>query len=344
MPNYFFDDIDDVKKYVGGAVNKSVSMASLEPSFLSALENHIEYWLSTAMWNKLVELENGTSEIQEPYKKLIAKVKRPLAMLGMYEYMDVGGIQISESGIIRKEGENFKQAYKYQENAYKRKMLNNGYEAIEKMLLFLEANENDYNEWKTDEAYKRNKSLVINYASEFRAVYSNYVSRYTFEILRPLIEDLEVFVIIPLIGDDQYEELKDNILLKSLSEDEKKLLKLIQKVVANFAVEEGIKRHWIRIEGKKVIQNEQLENQSYEKSLPATMQQMNTAVNHNNEYANRYVSRMMKYLNDNLDTFPSYKAFKEAQEAAAAAEASAEEVESDFSILNDDEREGVIRV
>ena len=316
-----FTDIDHIKQFVGGAVNISVEIDSLSPAFNRAAQNHLVGWLGAAQWNDMV---TNFAAPDAELAALLPYAQSALAMLGMYEYSLIGSIQFTESGIHRVENDNYKSAYKYQEAEYRKWMLENGYEAIEEMLLFLQDNNEDYPLWDGTEVAAKNLQLVINYAKHFRAAADKNISRYTFELLRPLIEDLEFFVLIPNIGQPQYDDLKAKIASESaFSSEEDVLLGLIQKCIANFTIEEATRRQLVRLEGRNVVQTEKLEPQSYEKESTPTNSPLSVKINHHDEWGNRYVSRIVKYLDDNIDEFPLYETWKE-EKATAAEEAAAE--------------------
>lgn len=335
MATLLFNNIDDLKQYVGGGANVNLELSSISAAMHSALRNHILPWLGQAQWAALLaDYTPNAADItgmDDSLEALLPYVRRPLALLTMYEYGQVGGIMVSESGFHRSETDTRKTAFKYQENAYKRWHLDDGYEAIEEMLNFLEDNEGDYALWAADDAYVANKSLVINTATELRKHYSKYLSRYTFETLRPLIEDVEVFAIKPLLGDDQYDEVKDWIMMKATGLDAKELqlLKLIRRAVANFTIEEGLKRLWVKIEGKNVVEAEGLEPQTYEKYSSAAGTAMNSIQRHLQEHANIHIQNIKQFLTDNASDFPLYEAYLEALAEAAAAEEDTDTCDTD---------------
>ena len=318
MAYLIFNDISELKTYIGGGANLSLEMDSLAGSLHDAARDHLVPWLGRAQWDALVDaVENDDASTEE--NALLPYVRRPLAHLTMHEYSKVGGIQFGEAGIFRTESETHKAAYKYQENQYRDYMLEKGWEAIEEMLAFLEANEEDYNPWYASTAYERNKSLLINTAADFRESYSAYVGRYTFELLRPLIEDLEAFAIRPLLGDGQLDAIKAAILAKNLTAAQSALLKVLQKAVANFTMREGMKRLLVRIEGTKVVQSERLEPQSYEKAAPPSANALSLPLLQQDAWGNRYISYILKHLTDHIEDFPLFAAHLEEQAAAASA-------------------------
>lgn len=317
-----FASISSMKSFIGGAANVSIEMDSIGPVIDLAAQKHIVPWIGPAQWADLVDNLNSPSAAQTA---LLPYVQRPLAMLAFYEYAHIGGVQFSEAGIFRVETDEMKSAYKYQENQYKTWMLENGHEALELMLRFLHDNKSDYPLWAASTAFSRHLSLTINYAADFRNLYSHYLSRYTFELIRPAIEDVETFAILPMLGEEQFDRIKAGIPAGDLTADETTLLSLIQRAVADFAVKEAAERLWVRIEGKNVVQVEGLEPQTYDKYSSPIAGALGIKLRHQELTANRHISRLRKYLDDNSDKFPLYEAYLEAL-AAAEAEA-AEEAE-----------------
>lgn len=312
-----FNNISELKEYIGGGGNITLHINSIGPVVPIAAQKHLVYWIGESQYDQLVTAVAGTPTTQET--ALLPYVRRALALLTMYEYSKIGGIEFGETGIHRHETDEKKSAYKYQENEYRNFMLQNGYEAIEQMLKFLETNESDYPLWQSDGS-SRNRSFFINYASELREVYAKYISRYTFELLRPLIEDIETFAILPLLGQTQYNALKDGISTKSLTAPETSLVKLIKKAVGNFAIYEGMKRHWVRFEGNNVVQSDKLEPQSFVKEGAASGQAINLILLQNKEFANRHINYIKNYLTNNISDFPDYQAYLDAQAEAEETE------------------------
>lgn len=311
MPTYIFNDSSEFKTHLGGAINQDISMLSLAPWIEMAAQAHIWDWLSQAQWDELVSVVEGGPPT-EPQSDLLDKVRRATALLSMYEYIKVGNTQFTEGmGLIRAESDTMKSAYKYQENEYRQQMLIMGYEALEIMLNFLEDNESDYPTWVASTAYARNKSLFINTAQTFRQYYGRQLSRYVYEVIRPIIQEVELFAILRVIGQDQYDDLKQGIALKALTTDEQTLIGLIQQAIVHFSIQEAMARHWIQFQGNRVVQAETLEPQGLERAGSATGVQFSTKYSHHNLFANRNISYILYYLEENLDTFPLYKAYYE---------------------------------
>lgn len=318
MATYIFEDISKVKEFVGGGANVGIRMESIKPIIYSTAQEHIIPWLSETLWDQLVATLEGPPSTEDA--ALLPYVQRATALLTFYEYSKIGGISFGESGIYRTENEHHKSAFKYQENSYREFMLNKGYEALELMIKFLKANEGDYPLWTADTAYTRATEHFINYASDFRNAYGKHISRYTFEILLPIIDDLEAFAILPLVGQQLFDDLKAKIVADTLNTEETEAVGRIQRAIAYFAIKEGTKRLWVRIDGKNVVQTEKLEPQSYEKAASPGAQAISVSMLHDDEFGNRHINSLKKYLKDNVASFPLYQAWLDALEAAAEEE------------------------
>lgn len=319
-----FTDIDHIKTFIGGAINVSIEMDSITPIIERTAHNHLLSQIGAPLWDDMVAVFGGSPTAEQT--ALFPYLQRPLAMLSFYEYSKIGAVQFSETGLHRMENDSYKSAYKYQENDYRSWMLMNGYEEIERLLIFLQTNKADYPLWAGTAFESRNTALVINYARDFRLATDKELSRYTFEILRSIIEDVEVFSMIPNMGEPQFDDIKSKIAAETvLSSEETELLRLMQKAVANFAIEEAVKTQLVRLEGRNVVQSESLEPQSSEKKTTPGNAMASMKIRHHNEWANRHISNMNRYLEDNRVTFTLYDTWKTAIEAAEAAAAAAED-------------------
>lgn len=317
-----FADITDFKEQVGGAVNQSLSLRSIGPWIEMAAEAHILPWLGQETWEAL-----QAGSLSQELHNLRPYVQRAAALLTMYEYSQIGNVQFGEGGMFQVENEGIRGPYKYQETAYRKQMLHHGYEAIERLLLFLETNEANYPLWQADPAYDRNKAHFINTAFEYRQLYGKLLSRYIFEMLRPIIDEVETFAILPTLGQPQYDDLKEGIQLKALTADEQALIDLIQRAVVHFSMQEALERHWVQFEGNRVVQLETLEPQGYQRAGSASATSFSIKWQHHQLMASRHISFIRHYLESRLDFFPLYAAHLETQAEASGGEQTVAEQE-----------------
>lgn len=299
-----FADITELHAFVGGGINYSIEIENIDPTVEDAASKYIIPWIDE-LYTDIRDKDTGTSPYNPEDLALIPYIQKALAPFTLFEYAPIGSVQFSGAGFVRTESENVKSAYKYQENNYKDKMLENGYERLENLILFIENNKANYPKW-TGELREKSRGLFINTAKEFRSLYSNYITRWTFEVVRPVMEDIEEFAIWPVIGEDLFEDLKTKLDAGTLSDNEKKAVRFIQKAIVSLTIREAEKRHWVRMEGNKLIYNERSESQSGEYQRIAMREQLETLARSEAIVGNRYISRLLKLLNDHTDDFTGW--------------------------------------
>lgn len=313
----FLDDITEFKQYVGGAVNASMEMASLAPSVKDAFYTHVERWVGDAFWKRMIEgVAADNLTVNEAL--FLPYLRETVAYLSLYHYSSTGAVQFTESGLQREEGENLKTAYKYQVNEYRQYYLIQGYEALERMVLFLVENALQYPLWQDTEAEQEATALFINDTRTFRRRYNFNISRYTFEHLRGLMKDLDVFVAEACYGSALVADLKEKMRDGTLTPIELELVQWTQRAIAEFAIIEAMRRNLVQIQGSRVVIIEALEPQSYQREGLPNNNQFSITIQHHKEWAERLWHRAKRHLTDNQDDFPIYTAYLEALVVAEA--------------------------
>lgn len=312
-----FSNISEFKNHVGGSVNQSLEIASIAATIEDVAYEVIEPWLGEKTLQNLINPpDNLDAQQLQALETLKPYVQKPLAKLSLHVYTKVGNVEFGESGFTRPEVT----AFKYQENDFRATHLHYGYEALERMLKFLDQNETNYPDWMASSARERNRELFLMYASEFRDCHDKKVSRFVYKAIRGIISEMEDDYIEPLIGTPFFEDLKElhskkllgialstDPILVEQAEKEKKLLKLIQKAIAHLTIQTAIKRDWIFYDGDKVGVKERLEPQSYVKEGPASGQAISLRIRTHQTQANRHLHRIHCFLQENMDTFTTYK-------------------------------------
>lgn len=294
-----------LKEILGGAVNSGIEIESLQPFLTIAEENYLLPYVP----QRLVDTLSGVS----PDMRLLQLYKNVLAFMALYEYAPIGNLQFTESGLQRVVTDTIKTAFKYQENAYRDKVKQTGMNYLEQIIqymylqrstLLIEAEITElFSEW------------FVFLASDFRKLYSHSLSRETYEILRPLIWDVQLFAIKKAIGAATYDfllaqrhnaALSDTIISHAII--------LVKKAIVNFAVVEGMKRHYVRLEGSKVIMNERGDSQSYEYERAVTADQAGLVISNDRIMANRYIIELVEHLDAYPDSFTGWPIATDSEE------------------------------
>jgi len=303
-------DIITLKQFIGGAGNVSLSIESIAPFLDMVGEEYLRPWLGDELYDDLVA--NPTGDI-------LPHVQRPLALLTMEAYSRINEIQIGSQGNFRIEDEKRKSIYKYQGNEYRSVMFQTGYQSIERMLKYLDKNAATYPLWTDSFAFKTHRSPFLNYATDFQHVYSRNINRFVFEIIRPAIQEIQEGVIRPILGDDFYEELQQKRLDGTLTDKQKELIRCTWTPLAHFAIKEAMERNWVQFEGNSIVQYEKLGDQSTKKATLAKNEPVAVQFRHNEEFANRSLSKIHAFLKKNIEheDLEIYKNWQKEQQAIA---------------------------
>lgn len=284
------------KQYVGGAINQTVELDSLAPVIVDTAQRHLVPWLGADFYAEIVAGDHTA---------LTPLVQRALALLTMYEYSKVASIEFGEAGMFRIETAERKSAYKYQENQYREYMQEKGYEALEYLLKFLDTNKSSYSDWAQSEEGLMHLSPLLNYAADFRRLANVLCDRYTFETLRPIIADVELFAVEKLLPVQFWADFKSRHIAGTLGQDdaeEKTLRALIRTAIAQRALQEAVRLQWVKIDKGRVFVQSDTDSANTARQVPSEMVG-GMLINTREIWADRYTDRWKTYLVCNADIF-----------------------------------------
>jgi len=295
-----FSTFADFKTYVSGRVNTSLKLESLEATIYETARRHITPWLGLEYYEYLVA---GTSLSAEE-TALLPYIRRPLAILTMYEWSKVGAIEMGESGMHRVESDTRKSAYRYQEREYKDDALEKGYNALELMLKFLDMNKADFSTWAASAEGLAHRTPLLNYASDFRLLTLPDCDRYTFECIRPIIAEVQLFGIEKQLPAAFWEGLIERHLDGTITDAEIQLRTYIRQSIAHRSIEEAVKQRWVRIDKGRIAIHEDLGDQRNTNLTMPTGTGSGLYLSHV-VWSDRLTSLWQNYIRNNADDFPT---------------------------------------
>lgn len=110
-------------------------------------------------------------------------------------------VQISGAGYVVTMNQNMAPASPERIRKLNESLEQNGYDNIEAMLQFLEANADNYPSWKNSDAYTLHLSNYVNSATEFSKIVFTNASRLQFIRMREHLNNVEVLTIDPAISE-----------------------------------------------------------------------------------------------------------------------------------------------
>lgn len=304
----FFKTVDDIKTFI--SVTKAYSLPEFETRIQYSLDQYIVKWIGKA---QLAALDaayqlDPTPPLSTAQEELLIRLQLPLANFVFYEHIPFAQLTVDDSGIARKENENYKAAYQNQIELLRRNTLQTAYNSLETLLQFLEDNEGDYPLWVANSGYALNKSMLINKATVFNDNYSIEMSRLVFKRFVPTMIDVECFEIVPTLGQAYYDELKAAIANKTpLNASAVILLGYVQKAVAYFTIARAVEGGWTMFTPAGLVSVEHDKDTNSQIETRAEDSQTSLKIRQNTTTATQWIHKIEEYLRANPDAFPTWR-------------------------------------
>ena len=308
MVNNLFANISDVKLHIGGTVNKNLSLDAMKVFLSSASETFIIPKIGRAQFDFLVQ---DTPSPALTAKQLIALgvLKSAIAWFAIYEYVQVGDVQLSDAGLVRVEGEHTRTAYKYQTQNYRRNCLRQGWQQIEQLLEIFDQNASDFTLYEASEECANNNRHLLRYAKDFERCSSRRLDRVTYEFLLSYIEDVEEFWVRENLGAALWTRLLAKAYDTSANAYEKQIIRLLRKGVADFSQSTELVGSLLQVtEGRTVITEKSRDDDSFNEAAPRA-DLLNATFNQKRNWAEKYFARANDYLRANPSVFPEWQGF-----------------------------------
>lgn len=155
-------------------------------------------------------------------KKLVGYVQLPIAILAtlrMYQRNDISHESSGRKLKIDKESESI--PWEWQLDNDNKLHLDDYFKAVDRLISFLDENENEIPEWKDSDAKKATHSLFIKNADQFDEYFPIERSGRMYMLLLPFIRETERRYIKKVLGDDY----KRYVTGTDLTDEEKELIK-----------------------------------------------------------------------------------------------------------------------
>ncbi len=293
-----FAEYNQFKSIVGGRINQSVELASLDPFIYEAARKHIVPWLGS-VYATLVAAGSPT----QAQTALITYVRRPLALLTIHEYSKVVSVELSDSGMHRIETETRKSSYRYQEKQFQEDALQKGYDALENMLFFLDSNRATYSDWVATEEATAHLSQLLNYAKDFRRLVNTNCDRYSFEALRPIIAHQQLMICQSAVPSAFWSGFMSRHIAGTLTSAEKTVREYMRQAIAYASMNQALQQHYVTISNGRVYVQEDTGDQAmYDRKMPASGSAQLPA---NQIMADRYTVLWKDYIRNNPNSFPT---------------------------------------
>ena len=240
---------EEIRQYI--TVNSSISFDSISPyieyaetTYIKAILGSDQYLELCAYYEDPLAWPDNPADPkthEDDLEKLLSLVQRSLINLAYHDGFSMLSVNIGDSGAYRKETENQKALFQYQEENLKTSFRTQGFNGLDAILEFLEDNIEKFPVFAASDTYTVFKSKFIKTTPEFDEIVNIRNSRLVFLHLQRYIDQVNDFEIKPVIGAEFFEELITAMTsVEDLTDSQKAVIAFIQKIQAYLSVSKGI--------------------------------------------------------------------------------------------------------
>lgn len=302
---------DQIKRYIG-AQHSNMSWDTAKPLVEDAELEFIRDVIDPEFHDELLDVYDAYpgDALSDANTNLIRKLQRAIAYFYVYKYyqhmmLNVGDMGPTEQASVENTAVPSRQwvYYKAQQNAFRQ-----GHIHLENALRFMEENAGDYTTWKESSTYTKSKELFFNTPAELRDYLPSYSTRYVYIQLRPIIKQAERKYILPTLGQDFYDELKEAILNEAdtpLSSAQKEVLNYIRTALAQYALKHAIPQLRLQINEGGLVEPEFSDGMN--KKTPAREDVVRSMWISLDQAGREFLVDLKTYLDINAELYPTYE-------------------------------------
>jgi hypothetical protein len=224
--------MEEVRKYI--SVSASAEFDNVAPHIQNAERDYLVPLIGSGLYDSLMAFYTTddpdlTDAGVQKTGQLLTLVQSAVIHIAYWIGFDVLNALMTDSGFKRTESNTVKSLFKYQEANLKNYLRTSGFNGLDTVLQFLEANQDDFSDFEDSQAFSTIKTAFVPTTSVLNEIYFINNSRLTFLRMKPHLQLLEDTEILPLLGHVTYYTIKAE--LSSPVPDSKviKLLPYIRK-------------------------------------------------------------------------------------------------------------------
>lgn len=205
--------------------------------------------------------------------QLVQHIQLPVAFLATLWHYQGNDISHEDTGRkVKIDETSEKLAWEWMYDRDDAAAMRNYQRTLDRLIKFLNANVNNFPEWKNSEARKATLNLFINTVYHFNSLYPIDSSEVFFLRLAPLMREIERKYIKPVLGTEKFKELKDAIAAGNVPADDKELVEYVCDAIPVLTMSKAFVRFSVSLLPEGVVQQFVSESQVAKASLPATLE------------------------------------------------------------------------
>jgi len=295
---------EEFKKFL--PVNVNFSFRSIAPAIALCERKYIIPLLGDALFGKLVHYYTTSEQKKKaPLKELLTLCQFALIRLAFWQEYDILSVTLSDKGAADNAGEN--RLYRYQTEALKENLKNEGFDQLDVVLEFCEQNIATLPEFAQSPCHHASENTFIKNTKEFNAIYHINSSRLVFLKMKYFVTSVEELQLPHHLGDCFCAELLG---ADPAVEKYARILSGIKKFVVFMAIAEGIAElHQMPTDKGLIFQSANAIRISEEQYAPVPAEELERVRKEYAQKAERYISSVIDTLKAHSTDYPAYIAF-----------------------------------
>lgn len=304
-------NIEDFKKFVPGTA-KAIPYDKIS-SFIELAEIEVvKKLLGDTFYDGLNDRYNTEpSALTNNEKKLMPYIQRGIANMAFWYWIPYGNITVSSGGELGVfESATLKPASAFKVKQISNAALNIAHKSFELLIDYLVKNKSLYSDYASSNAYAEAKDSFINSATEFTNFFSIRNNRWIYWNIKPIMTRLEEDLIKPRTGESLFDELKNQIKLDNVTDENKAILRFIKYAVANMTIAESILELGLNIDQYGLTVNTSGTTNSQEVDLKNPAPALNQGILRDKceRVGLQKLKELDNYLRENHSDYPGYEA------------------------------------
>lgn len=248
------------------------------------------------------------SAMSTPWKGLLPFVQDVIAPFAYAKFLPSANGMAGQSGLmVPAEGQTASAPkWMYEEQMLAAEAA--GWEAVEHLYKYLEANKATFTAWAASDQYSEFKGGFIFNAKTFDDCVKIGKSCRTFVAVKPKMANIEQWAILPVLGQTLFDQIKAQIKANTVSADNAVILPLIREAVANLTMASAFDSLNMKVDGRGITVYEASTGNESSSRIQAQMAERKEYKKNLKDTGEAILNRLAKYLNDNASTYPLFQA------------------------------------
>ena len=241
--------------------------------------------------------------------ELIKKLRKAISFLSVYKWIPFGNLNVNSGGFGVTGTPNQQVASQWRVDNLEEMCLREGYNALEQVLEYLwSVNEGTFTDWDASDEKLNHRAFIFLTSKDFSKYYNIENSYEFFCTIKPAIEEVQNQYLKPILGDDFYDQLMDQISSDTVSANNLLIWTMAKRAVAPLAIYESVASLGIKLDRWGITTLETSDQDSTKLRKPAPKERLSYALRKAGDDGRKHLGNLRAYLNNNASEtlYPLY--------------------------------------